>query len=57
MEKYNAKLIICGMALLLFGIIIALVNKSPMAYILGGLGLFFVAVGCFAKDDSSSKPE
>lgn len=57
MEKFNTKLIICGMALLLFGIIIAFVSKSPMAYLIGGLGLFFVIVGCFGKDDSNCKPE
>jgi hypothetical protein len=56
MEKYNTKLIICGIALLLFGIIVV-VSNPPMAYIIGGLGLFFVVVGCFVKDDSGSRTE
>ena len=55
MEKYHVKLIICGIALLLFGIIIAIIDKSPFAYIIGGLGLFFVFVGCFTKDDFNNK--
>ncbi|TYP48694.1 hypothetical protein [Thermosediminibacter litoriperuensis] len=58
MEMYNnIKLIICGMALLLFGIIIAIISKNPIAYLFGGLGLYFIIVGCVAKDDSTSSPE
>lgn len=51
MEKFNVKLIICGMALLLFGIIIAILSKHDLAYIVGGLGLVFAVTGCFANDD------
>ncbi|MGI6585499.1 MAG: hypothetical protein GX301_05205 [Gracilibacteraceae bacterium] len=57
MAEFNTKLIICGMALLLFGIIMAITSKPPMAYIIGGLGLFFVVVGCFVEDDSGSRTE
>lgn len=55
MESFNTKIIICGMALLLFGIIIAIMNKDPISYIAGGLGLFFVVAGCFGKDDLNDK--
>lgn len=43
----NIKLIISGVALLLFGIIIAVMSKNPVSYIIGGLGLFFAVIGCF----------
>lgn len=55
MESFNIKLIISGMALLLFGIIIAIMSKNLISYVAGGLGLFFVVVGCFGKDDSNTK--
>lgn len=55
MESFNIKIIICGMALLLFGIIIAIMSKDSVSYIAGGLGLFFVVVGCFTKDDFNDK--
>jgi TRAP-type mannitol/chloroaromatic compound transport system permease large subunit len=55
MESFNIKVIISGMALLLFGIIIAIMSKNPVAYVIGGLGLLFVFTGCFAKDDYNSK--
>ena len=57
MAEFNTRLIICGVALLLLGIIMASTSNPPMAYIIGGLGLFFVVVGCFVKDDSSNRTE
>lgn len=54
MESLNIKLIISGMALLLFGIIIAIMSKHPASYVVGGLGLVFV-LGClFIEEDSDS---
>ena len=57
MAEFNTRLIICGVALLLFGIIMAITSNPQRAYIIGGLGLFFVVVGCFVKDDSDSRTE
>lgn len=47
--SFNQKLIISGFALLLFGILLALV-PSFFGYISGGLGLFFVLLGCFTGE-------
>lgn len=50
MKNYNQKLVVSGIALLLFGIIIAVMSNSALSYVFGGLGLFFVILGCFAKE-------
>ena len=55
MSTSNIRLIICGFALLLFGIMIALINNSLFSYIPGGLGLFFVIVSCSVKDVKGQK--
>jgi len=51
----NLRLIISGFALLLFGIVIALVDKSSFSYLSGGLGLFLVIVSCSVKDEKDEK--
>ena len=51
----NIRLIICGFALLLFGIIIAVTGRSAYAYIPGGLGLFLIIVSCSVKDEKGEK--
>ncbi len=50
MEKINLKLVLCGMALLLFSIAVGIVSASVLVYILGGLGLFLVVLGCFENN-------
>lgn len=55
MRTSNIRLIICGFALLLFGIIIALIDKSTVAYISGGLGLFLIIVSCSVEDVKGEK--
>lgn len=62
MSTSNIRLIICGFALLLFGIIIAIAGStssipwgSNYAYILGGLGLFLVIISCSVKDVKGEK--
>lgn len=44
------KLIVSGMALLLFGIMVAIMSRSVISYIIGGLGLVFVACACLTKE-------
>ena len=51
----NIRLVISGFALILFGILIALVNNSSFSYIPGGLGLFFIIAACSIKDDKNEK--
>lgn len=51
MKNFNQKIIVTGIALLLFGIILAIENQSAISYIFGGLGLFFAVIGCFAKEN------
>lgn len=55
MNTSNIRLIISGFALMLFGVIIAINGSSTFSYIPGGLGLFFVIVGCAVKDASGEK--
>lgn len=50
----NQKLIISGFAFLLSGVIAAL-SQSNVTYILGGLGLFFVLLGCFATQEKNEE--
>lgn len=57
MKDLNQRLIVGGVALLLFGIILAITEENPLAYVVGGLGLFLSLVGCFApkdQDDNNS---
>lgn len=54
MENFNTKIFISGIALLLFGIIVAIMSKDPISYVIGGLGLLFVVAGCVTKEDVNS---
>lgn len=54
MKTYVQKLIVGGLALLLFGVIAAL-NQSVLSYISGGLGLFFVLLACFAGEEKGEE--
>lgn len=51
MYRLKNKLIICGFALLLFGINIAIVNQNVLSYVFSGLGLTLIVIACFANDD------
>lgn len=53
MKQYNIERIITGMAILIFAMIIAIVSQSEVAYIVGGLGLFFVILGCFTENKAN----
>ena len=55
MSVSNIRLIICGFALLLFGILIALVNNSTFSYIPGSLGLLIIIISCSVKDEKCDK--
>ncbi len=52
--NFHKKLMIAGFALILFGIIPAVMQESGWAYASGGFGLFFVIVGCFGHPEESS---
>jgi|GEM_PF-851691 len=57
MKTYKQNLIASGIALLLFGIIVAIVSQSVLSYVIGGLGLFFVIIGCFAEAEEGEDEE
>lgn len=59
-KDFNQRIILGGIALLLFGLILAVTKTDVLAYIVGGLGLFLSLVGCFAPegqgDNNSNQP-
>ena len=51
MKLKKENLVISGVALLLLGILLAVLTRSPISWIIGGLGLAFAMISCFTEDE------
>ena len=51
MKLKKENLVISGVALLLFGILLAVLTRSPISWIIGGLWLAFALISCFTEDE------
>ncbi len=53
MDISKIRLIICGFALILLGINIAIVNQTMVSYIFSGVGLIMIISVCVAQPDEN----
>jgi len=53
MSISKIRLIICGFALILLGINIAIVSHTTISYIFSGLGLVLIISACFENTDEN----
>lgn len=51
MSISKIRLIICGFALILLGINIAILSQTTVSYIFSGLGLVMIIIACFENAD------